>query len=1077
MQTKGYIENLINRYKTVLNKCRLMNTFGSLAAAAMLTLGGAGAALATDAYQEPPASFHTTIDEPNHRWYYDVAREQNVLVSGKNAATEAESPMAVTGSAGITRFNYGNIWVMDGYAQGMGGTPGENHTILNQGNIYVGETMPGAGKGMGVDSGGTALNVGIIAVRRGSGMADNSGSADKTMVNSGVITAEGADSVGMHYRRQAVGGEVSNSGTIQAGNGGTGVLVTSEGVGAEGDNKVFLNTGTIEADRNSTAVLVTGTDGATVKLADESRVDGLIRLQGTNNRLSVVGVGAEGRENLQVQGAFSGSVEGSRVAFTDDSDIRLDNGFIIDKESEVSLSGVRLVRGPRKNAEGSIVLDKGNLTLNGGLAEGSGSLGSLSADKGRIVIDRAELSGNRSQADPKSPVAGAIAAVMEEGRSLAVRNSTFDDNRTEADVSSGHGGGALSVTGRGGPVRVEESVFKGNAGVFGGALYNGGSDVTIQNSTFADNTAAAAGGALYNAEGGTLTFSGTNVFTGNLAAGTAGDIHNRGTMVVAEGRTLLNGGYTQEGASSGLSVRRGAALSIAMPDAGGVSAGAGTALLALDAPLELGSGTLTVGTVTARNNAAAAFGSDSVLVLNGRAASESAMIRSADGGSLAVEKDAALYITDAQAGKTYTVTEGLSAAEGEYWAGADLLGSRLTRADIRRDGEKITVVAEMKDAAQALPGVIPARAMNAMISGNRNDTEASSMGIRFLSRATEPGFLASDSLAVATVNEVSRAAVTAGVQNTALRLAGAGAEQIARQLSLSFSPGDNSMTQDGLNVWAAPMYGNTRTHGMAVSGASVRGNYGGLALGADTKAGEILGGSVRVGASVHGGGGKSDTRGTATSTTNSYNFGGVSLYAGWNIDNLNIVGSAGYAAADHDVKMNLPASLGMGRADANVNTDAFLAELRAEYLISTPVADILPHAGVRYTALYTESHNVTVGGRLLNRAGADTQHIVEFPVGVTAAKSFDIAGWNMRPQADVSVIPAAGDRKNTTKVSYAGINAVDGVSTRIMDSTSFSGMVGLQAEKGSLALGLNYGVQASRHETDQRVNMGVSWKF
>ena len=122
-------------------------------------------------------------------------------------------------------------------------------------------------------------------------------------------------------------------------------------------------------------------------------------------------------------------------------------------------------------------------------------------------------------------------------------------------------------------------------------------------------------------------------------------------MVVAEGRTLLNGGYTQEGASSGLSVRRGAALSIAMPDAGGVSAGAGTALLALGAPLELGSGTLTVGTVTARNNAAAAFGSDSVLVLNGRAASESAMIRSVDGGSLAVEKGAALYITDAQAAK------------------------------------------------------------------------------------------------------------------------------------------------------------------------------------------------------------------------------------------------------------------------------------------------------------------------------------------------------------------------------------------------------------------------------------------
>ncbi len=58
-----------------------------------------------------------------------------------------------------------------------------------------------------------------------------------------------------------------------------------------------------------------------------------------------------------------------------------------------------------------------------------------------------------------------------------------------------------------------------------------------------------------------------------------------------------------------------------------------------------------------------------------------------------------------------------------------------------------------------------------------------------------------------------------------------------------------------------------------------------------------------------------------------------------------------------------------------------------------------------------------------------------------------------------------------------GINAVDGVNTRIMDSTSWSGMVGVQAEKGNFALGLNYGIQASSHETDQNVNVGFSWKF
>ena len=47
--TKGAIGNLINRYKAVLKKCHLMNTFGSLAVAGMLVMGGAGvAAGATD---------------------------------------------------------------------------------------------------------------------------------------------------------------------------------------------------------------------------------------------------------------------------------------------------------------------------------------------------------------------------------------------------------------------------------------------------------------------------------------------------------------------------------------------------------------------------------------------------------------------------------------------------------------------------------------------------------------------------------------------------------------------------------------------------------------------------------------------------------------------------------------------------------------------------------------------------------------------------------------------------------------------------------------------------------------------
>lgn len=160
-----------------------------------------------------------------------------------------------------------------------------------------------------------------------------------------------------------------------------------------------------------------------------------------------------------------------------------------------------------------------------------------------------------------------------------------------------------------------------------------------------------------------------------------------------------------------------------------------------------------------------------------------------------------------------------------------------------------------------------------------------------------------------------------------------------------------------------------------------------------------------------------------------------------------------------------------------MDTNAFIADLRAEYQINTGVADILPHAGVRYTALNTESHNLKVDGSTLNSVASDTQHIVQFPIGVTVSKDIDVSGWNVKPLADVSVIPAAGEKKNTTKVSYAGIGALDSVNTRIMDSTSWAGTLGVQAEKGNFALGLNYGVQASTHETDQSVSVGISWKF
>ena len=67
-QTRGAIGNLINRYRAVLKKCHLLNTFGSLALAGMLVLGGATVSLAEDLTITDIAGANKWSDGPD-KWY------------------------------------------------------------------------------------------------------------------------------------------------------------------------------------------------------------------------------------------------------------------------------------------------------------------------------------------------------------------------------------------------------------------------------------------------------------------------------------------------------------------------------------------------------------------------------------------------------------------------------------------------------------------------------------------------------------------------------------------------------------------------------------------------------------------------------------------------------------------------------------------------------------------------------------------------------------------------------------------------------------------------------------------------
>ena len=112
--TKGAIGNLINRYKAVLKKCHLMNTFGSLAVAGMLVMGGAGVAGAAN---------HTAANREEFNTAFEQALQE------ESASIKVTSP--ITNGSGIGIFNKKNPTI-------------KNLTIDFNGNKYT-FTAPAVG--------------------------------------------------------------------------------------------------------------------------------------------------------------------------------------------------------------------------------------------------------------------------------------------------------------------------------------------------------------------------------------------------------------------------------------------------------------------------------------------------------------------------------------------------------------------------------------------------------------------------------------------------------------------------------------------------------------------------------------------------------------------------------------------------------------------------------------------------------------------------------------------------------------------------------------------------------------------
>ena len=472
----------------------------------------------------------------------------------------------------------------------------------------------------------------------------------------------------------------------------------------------------------------------------------------------------------------------------------------------------------------------------------------------------------------------------------------------------------------------------------------------------------------------------------------------------------------------------------------------------------------------------ATFADGSLLLVDGSGLNGVAALTS-QGGTLNVDAGAKLLIDNITQGE-YAITSGFSVSNVQGWNGDNLsTPDNLIGLVLGKDADgSMKVQATARRSSDVFRGLSLVNTMDAIWGKGLNDTESGNMGIRFLSRAVNENHLPKADT-VHTVDGAAQIAVAGGVQGMAVAAADAPVRAIQDHASLSHmtTTREGAIRKDGLNLWINALYGaeHARNLGAGSLDGGYNADFGGIVFGGDYAFGDF-----RVGMALNAGSGTARSRGDFNATKNDFNFWGMNLYGSWSRDQFNIVGDLGYSANKNEVKQDLPTTMQLGQLRADVDTGVLTAGLRGEYRFETDWADVTPHVGVRYYNLRTDGFTSRIDDHDVFRVGRDTQEIWTFPIGVSFSRDFETSsGWKVKPRADLSVAPAAGDLKAKAKARVPGVAASDTIKARMMDSVSFDGTLGLEVQKDNISFGLDYGIRASEHKAGHGVNVSFTYKF
>ena len=436
----------------------------------------------------------------------------------------------------------------------------------------------------------------------------------------------------------------------------------------------------------------------------------------------------------------------------------------------------------------------------------------------------------------------------------------------------------------------------------------------------------------------------------------------------------------------------------------------------------------------------------------------------------AVQLDGVLYLDNVTNGQTVK----LSAAEvttGNKGIDALFEGDMLMSAvQDATDSSKITVQMDAKSdiamAGVSLPGFDAAYGMFAEGKNVGNNSTSAKFNKWLYSTGTSPVMVkTSDGHTDVDMGALSRIATdvaslgaTTGGQTMTMDAVNQMGETVADRVSL--------LTQRaaGVNVWAAANGGMFEAKSLFDGAGYESDIYSGV-LGVDYQfaCNAVLGAALTIGTA------DTDNKNSGVKASTDSDLVGFSVYTSKTFaDVIGVSADIGYLTASNDVTAN-----GYGQSwKFSQDTDAFTIGLRTEVLAEVGAVKLVPHIGIRYTALSTDGFEAGY------KTEIDDQNIFQMPVGVTVSGDFQTGDWTVAPKFDLSFVPTFGDKDADLKLGITGVKATDDLAVRVIDSNPVQATLGVNATNGAWGFGLNYKLGVgSDDRMNNTFNVNVRYAF